>query len=94
MSWLKEKLFGQKPRLGSCCNLEIYESQGNSNAQYCQTQLKNFIERGQELKAYIMGYEVVSDVSYTYSRKNMFYTRWLSPPSGKIMSSIGDTKNS
>lgn len=63
MSWLKEKLFGPKPRLGSCSNLEIFETQGNSNAQYCQAQLKNFIERGQELKTFIMGYEVVSDVA-------------------------------
>lgn len=80
MSWLKDKIFGQKPRLGSCSNLEGYESQSNSNAQYCQTQLKNFIGQGQELKTYIMGYEVVSEVRTSLSRKNTLSTRSLFLP--------------
>lgn len=62
MSWLREKIFGPKPRLGSCSHLEDYEIHGSSSAQYCQLQLKNFIDRGQELKTYIMGYDIVSDV--------------------------------
>lgn len=78
MSWLKEKLFGPKPRLGSCNNLDGFESQGNSNAHYCQNQLKNFIQRGQELKTYIMGYEVVSEVRTFLLRRNMSSTKWPS----------------
>ena len=62
MSWLKDKLFGPKPRLGSCSHFESYESQESSSALYCQLQLKNFIDCGQELKTYIMGYDIVSDV--------------------------------
>lgn len=85
MSWLKDKIFGQKPRLGSCSNLEGYESQNNSNAQYTQTQLKNFIGQGQELKTYIMGYEVVPEVRTLLFRKNTLSTRSLFLPLGRTI---------
>jgi len=63
MSWLKDKLFGAKPRLNSFSVVDS-DTMGSSNAQYCQTQLKNFIAKGQELKTYIVGYELVSEERY------------------------------
>ena len=62
MSWLKDKMMGPKPRLSSCCDLETSDAQSTSNAQYCQTQLRNFIAKGQELKTSVIGYETVAEV--------------------------------
>lgn len=61
MSWLKDKIFGAKPRVNSF-SVDESEVLGSTNAQYCQTQLKNFIAKGQELKTYVVGYEHVSEV--------------------------------
>lgn len=56
MSWLKDKLFRNKPKVSSFSH-GISDDTGNSNAQYCQSQLKNFIAKGQELKSYVIGFE-------------------------------------
>lgn len=50
-----------KPRVNSC-SLDHSDDQFDSNAQYCHTQLKNFIAKGQELGTFIIGYEHVSEV--------------------------------
>lgn len=79
MSWLKEKIFGSKPRVGSF-SIDQSEILGSSNAQYCQTQLKNFIAKGQELKAYVIGYEHVSEVRTISCRRDTSFTRSLCQP--------------
>ena len=83
MSWLKEKIFGSKPRIGSC-TLESDGQLGSSSAQYCQNQLQNFISKGQKLKTFIIGYEHVSEVRVILLRKNTSSIRSLYRPWDKI----------
>ena len=80
MSWLKEKIMGAKPRVNSFSSGEESEVLGNSNALYCQTQLKNFIAKGQELKTYVIGCEHMSEVRTMLPRRNILFTKFRCLP--------------
>lgn len=54
MSWLKEKLFGKKPRVGSCHFGDSDEGQDTS-CEYNHQQLWSFISRGRGLQTRVLG---------------------------------------
>ena len=64
MSWLKEKLFGNKSRTGSC-NLEQEDDEWQcTSVDYNKSQLRAFIQRGQRLDVKIIGYDLRSSEKY------------------------------
>lgn len=66
MSWLKDKIFGKKPVQTSAGtsleSLEGAEELSQTNAMFCNGQLRNFLNRKETLKVTLMGSEVVSEV--------------------------------
>lgn len=67
MSWLKEKLFGKKPRISSCHFGDSDELKDSSH-EYNQMQLWNFVSQGQRLEVQINGYELRSVERYVIYR--------------------------
>ena len=70
MSWLKDKIFGSKKvRLGSCQTLNE-ESAKSSCSLYCHNKLKDFITKGQVIRAAIIGSDIITEVLLSLFRKN------------------------
>ena len=65
MSWLKEMLFGNKSRTGSC-NLEQEDDDEwqFTSVDYNKSQLRAFIQRSQRLDVKIIGYDLRSSEKY------------------------------
>ena len=65
MSWLKEMLFGNKSRTGSC-NLEQEDDDEwqCTSVDYNKSQLRAFIQRSQRLDVKIIGYDLRSSEKY------------------------------
>lgn len=66
MSWLKDKIFGKKPgptSLGTSLDSDEGDlEQSQTNARYCKSQLRNFLDRRENLKVALIGTETVSEV--------------------------------
>jgi hypothetical protein len=76
MSWLTEKFWsGKKQRIASC-TIDDTLAPIDYEANYYQSQLKNFMANGQSVITEIVSYEVLNEVSrYAYLRKSSLSTR-------------------